>query len=68
MYDNYPIEKLCYCDKIADRYNKKSFVSKAGFKVVRVYYKCRNCKSRIHDDFCPELDSMKVVNVLDLLK
>jgi len=63
----FPITKLCHCDCVSDRYYSRNFINQAGFKVHRIFYKCRNCKSRIFDDFIPAIDKMMHVNVMDLL-
>lgn len=52
----------------ANKYYTRTFINKVDLKVIRVFYKCENCKSRIYDDFIPELDNMETVNVFDLLE
>lgn len=63
-----PKEKECHCGEIADKYYTHKFMSEAGYNVIRIFYKCRNCKSRIFEDFCPELDSMEQVDVIKLIQ
>lgn len=52
----FPVTKMCHCMDIADKYYSRSFINVLGFKVTRVFYRCRNCCSRIYSDFIPELD------------
>lgn len=59
--------KECHCGSLADKYRQRKFINQLGQEVIRVFYRCRNCWSRIQKDFIPELDDVKSVNVLDLL-
>ena len=34
-------------------------------KVYRVFYRCENCWSRINEDFIPEMDDMKTIDLTD---
>jgi hypothetical protein len=63
-----PLTKFCHCDGIADKYFVRNFINQVGYKVYRVFYRCRNCCSRIHTDICPTIDNSESVNVFDLLK
>lgn len=67
MNNIYPDIKECHCMAVADKYFTRTFINKAGYKVIKIFYKCRNCKSRIHDYFIPELEN-KSVDVFKLLK
>jgi len=60
------IIKECHCGKIADKYFMRKFINQNGNEVIRIFYRCRNCSSRIHQDFIPEIDKLPQVNVIDL--
>ncbi len=62
-----PVRIECHCCYDAYKYQQRKFINKLGKKVIRIFYRCENCWSRIHRDYIPELDD-KEVNVLDLLK
>jgi len=56
----------CHCTAIADRYRERAFVNQLGWKIKRVFYRCRNCCSRLSHDFIPK-EHTTLVNVIDLL-
>jgi len=62
-----PNTKECHCTHTADKYYKRTFINQLGHKVSRVFYRCRNCSSRIHEDFIPKIEGEKLINVMDLL-
>lgn len=65
----YPEVCECHCMSKANKYRSRKFINMEGFEVIRIFYRCENCWSRIHSDFIPELDKKyRKVNVLDLLK
>jgi hypothetical protein len=68
MSDSVKLTKRCHCGHIADRYRKRTFVNQLGYTVIRAFYRCRNCWSRIHEDFIPELNSAHKINVLELIQ
>jgi len=64
----FPVTKECHCGHVADKYRKRNFKNALGQEVTRIFYRCRNCWSRIHEDFIPEMDKKTTVNVMDLLR
>jgi len=60
--------KECHCGHIADKYFTRTFTNELGYEVVRIFYRCRNCLSRISQDFLPEIDALHKESVFDLLK
>ncbi len=64
----FPVTKECHCMSTADKYTTRKFINQNGNKVIRIFYRCRNCWSRIHEDFIPEIDNLSQVDVIELLK
>lgn len=65
---SFPLEKDCHCGSIADKYLTKKFKNHLDQTVVKIFYRCRNCRSRLNHCFIPKLESLKTINVFDLLK
>lgn len=63
-----PLTKECHCGNIADKYRQRRFINQLNQEVNRAFYRCRNCWSRIHEDFIPEMETMQRANVFDLIK
>lgn len=63
-----PKIKECHCGHDAHKYRVRKFVNQLNHEVFRVFYRCENCWSRIHEDFCPEMKNMKTINVQDLIQ
>jgi len=61
-----PIIKECHCGANAHKYRTRKFINKINKTVFRVFYRCENCWSRIHSNFCPELDNCKTIDVTEL--
>ena len=53
---------------VAHKYRTRRFVNMMGHSVVRQFYRCENCWSRIYEDYIEEVDKLETVNVMDLLK
>ena len=64
---SFPSTMECHCMATAHKYRQRCFTNQLGHTVTRIFYRCENCRSRIHSDFIPELDS-KTVDVFELLK
>lgn len=67
--DNLPKTMHCHCCCLADKYRTRMFINQLGYTVYRVFYRCRNCWSRVNRDFSPEFDRKNPpINVMDTLK
>lgn len=65
---NIPLTEECHCMHVANKYHVRKFVNQLNQQVIRVFYRCTNCASRIHRDFIPDMDKAKTVNVFELMK
>ncbi len=54
----------CHCDNIAFKYYQRKYINNLGYLVIWVFYKCINCKSRIYEDFIPEIDNMNNIDIM----
>ena len=68
IVNNLPATMECHCTANANKYRHRIFINQLDQMVIRIFYRCENCWSRIKSDFIPELDNKKTVNVSDLLK
>lgn len=59
---------ICHCGNHANKYRERRFKSIAGYEIIRTFFRCTGCASRIYRDECPEMDAMKQVSVSELLK
>lgn len=57
----------CHCGSDAHKYRTREFTNQLGYKVIRTFYRCENCWSRIPKDEIPELTENEV-SVFDLIK
>lgn len=64
---NIPKNIQCHCTCKAFKYRRRYFINTFGQKVIRIFYRCESCWSRLVKDYIPELDGQEV-SVLDLLK
>ncbi len=58
---------ICHCTSVADIYRTRTFINQLGWEIKRVFYRCRNCCSRLSYDFIPKEHSQQV-SLTDILK
>jgi len=49
----------------AVKYRKREFVNQLDSKVIRVYYRCTNCLSRIKRDYMEEITSISLFDLME---
>lgn len=64
---NLPKTKECHCMATAHKYLVRTFINQMNHKVYRVFYRCENCWSRIHDDIIPEMDALPSISLEDMM-
>ena len=64
----FSLESECHCGSIADKYTTRKYKNSFGYDYYRIFYRCRNCLSRIHNDFIPEIDKLKTFDVVEFMR
>lgn len=64
----FPMEHECHCGNIADKYTTRKYKNSFGYDYYRVFYRCRNCLSRIYNDFIPDVDKLQTFDVIEFLR
>lgn len=57
----------CHCGHDAIEYYNRSYTNQLNQKVLRTFYRCTNCWSRIDVDEIPEMDNKQVLNMFDVM-